>query len=442
MSRLTDQMWERFGSLERSDLPDNVATVAQHCVLDWFGCAIAGSREPLSVILRDEFASDAGACSLVGTAKRADVLRAAMVNGAAGHALDFDDTSMVMGGHATAPLLPAVLAVAEELGRSGADVITAYVVGMEIQSRIGNSIGPEHYNDGWHTTSTIGVFGAAAATSWLLDLDADSFGTAMGIAASNASGVKANFGTMTKPLHPGQAAERGVLAARLAARGFTSNSSAVDGNQGFAQAAGSGHLDEEHLARWETAWATPKTLFKFHAACHLTHAGIEATRSLLDDGLQPADIRSITLTVQPSILDVCGIPEPTTGLEAKFSLRGTQALLLAGVDTAAVETFGDGPINRPSVQAAMAKVRIETDPELVSMVTRVDVETGSGHRQARFDVSRPSEDLEDQGAKLRRKFVALTRPVLGDEPTARLAELLSQLDDQPIVDIVGASRGA
>ncbi len=440
MSTLTNRLWEQFGSLERGDLPDDVATVAQHCILDWFGCAIAGSREPLSAILRDEFASDVGACSLVGTSQRTDVLRAAMVNGAAGHALDFDDTSMVMGGHATVPLLPAVLAVAEELDRPGADVITAYVVGMEIQSRIGTSIGPEHYNKGWHTTPTIGVFGAAAAASWLLGLDAAAFGTAMGIAASNASGLKANFGTMTKPLHPGQAAERGVLAARLAARGFTANSAALDGNQGFAQAAGSGSLDEERMQRWSTSWATPRTLFKFHAACHLTHAGIEATRSLLDAGLVPDDIESITLTVQPSILDVCGIVEPKTGLEAKFSLRGTQALLIDGVDTAAIGTYTDGPINRPSVRAAMAKVRIETDASLTNMVTKVDVESRSGHHHATIDVNRPSDDLEDQGMKLRRKFEALTRPILGDESTERLGEQLADLDSVSVVDLLASTR--
>ena len=132
-----------------------------------------------------------------------------------------------------------------------------------------------------HTTPTIGVFGAAAASSWLLGLDADGFATAMGIAASNASGVKANFDTMTKPLHPGQAAERGAMAARLASRGFSASPDAVDGNQGFAQAAGTGRLDQERIDRLDGQWATTRTLFTFHAACHLTHAGIEATRSIL-----------------------------------------------------------------------------------------------------------------------------------------------------------------
>jgi len=427
MTELTNQLWKRFGSLTIDDLPNDVSTIATHCVLDWFGCALAGSREPLAGLLRDELSLVEGVCSLVGSPLRADPMRAAMINGAAGHALDFDDTSMVMGGHATVPLLPAILALAEEHGSTGNDVMTAYVVGMEVQSRIGTSIGPDHYNKGWHTTSTIGVFGAAAAASWMLGLDDDGFATAMGIAASSASGLKANFGTMTKPLHPGQAAERGLLAARLAARGYTANGAAIDGNQSFAQAAGSGSLDEERFDRWADTWATPMTLFKFHAACHLTHAGIEATGSLLADGLAVDDIEGITMTVNPSILDVCGIPDPRTGLEAKFSLRGTQALLAHGVDTAAVSSFEDGPINRADVQAFIPKVTIETDASLHTMATRVEVRGSSGSRRANHDVSRPSSDLGAQGVRLRSKFDALARPIVGRDSASLLGDSIEAL---------------
>lgn len=426
MSELTDRLWERFGSLRFEDLPDDVRIVAGQCVLDWLGCAIAGSREPLSQILRDEFATADGECTLVGTDLRAEPLRAAMVNGAAGHALDFDDTSNVMGGHATVPLLPAVLALAESHGRSGADVLTAYVVGMEVQSRIGTSIGPEHYGKGWHTTSTIGVFGAAAASAWLLQLDQAEFGAAMGIAASNAAGLKANFGTMTKPLHPGQAAERGLLAAKLAARGFTSNSDAIEGNQGLTQAAGNGGLDRDRMARLDGGWATPRTLFKHHAACHLTHAGIEATMSVLQGGVANSEVRGITMTVNPSILDVCGIREPRTGLEAKFSLKGTQSLLVHGVDTAAIAAFEDGPINRGDVQAFLRSVVVETDESLHTMATHVSVVTSDGAVEATADVSRPASDLVGQGAKLRAKFDALVEPILG-AGAARLAETLAEL---------------
>ncbi len=433
MSELTDRLWDRFGGLAFDDLPDEVATVVGHCVLDWFGCALAGSREPLAAILRDELTGDAGPCSIIGSDRRADPLRAAMVNGATGHALDFDDTSPVMGGHATVPLLPAILAVAQEQGRSGAEVMTAYAVGMEVQSRIGTSIGPDHYGRGWHTTSTIGVFGAAAASSWLLGLDHDRFGAAMGIAASSASGLKANFGTMTKPLHPGQAAERGILAARLAARGYTASAEAVDGNQGFAQAAGTGALDRDRLTMWDGRWATPSTLFKYHAACHLTHAGIEATASILADGADRDRVERVVLTVNPSILDVCGIPEPSTGLEAKFSLRGTQALLLNGVDTAAVASYEDEPINHPAVQATIPKVTVETDGAIGAMSTRVELVAAGETWRAEHDVNRAADDLTDQEHRLRRKFEAIAGPVVGAATTRDLADQLTDLSS--IADI-------
>ena len=427
VSTLTDQLWERFGRLTVDHIPADVLAVAHQCILDWFGCALAGSREPLSRMLRDELADDGGACSLVGTSRRADPLKAALINGAAGHALDFDDSSAVMLGHPSAPVLPAVLAAAEQDRRSGSDALAAYVVGVEVQSRIGMAIGDEHYAKGWHTTSTVGVLGAAAAVGRLLGLDAEAFGTTMGIAASSSSGLKANFGTMTKPLHAGQAAERGLLAARLAARGYTAGRDAVGGSQGLAQAAGNGRLDLARIEQWGDGWATAQTLFKHHAACHCTHAGLEATTSLLTNGVNADEIERITVTVNPSVLDMCGIPEPSTGLEAKFSLRGTQALVLAGADTAAPSSFEDGPINSPDVQALIQKVVVETDDRLGDLATRVEVLTPGGPHRAAGDVSRPSTDIRAQGEQLRRKFDTLANAVLGETAAAALAGRLSDL---------------
>lgn len=430
VSTLTDQLWERFGHLTIDQIPAGAVTVAHQCILDWFGCALAGSRESLSQILRDELAADAGSCSLIGTTSRADPPRAALINGAAGHALDFDDSSAVMLGHPSAPVLPAVLAAAEQGLRSGADALTAYVVGVEVQSRIGMAIGDEHYAKGWHTTSTVGVLGAAAAVSRLLSLDSAGFATAMGIAASSASGLKANFGTMTKPLHAGQAAERGLLAARLASRGYTAGPGAVDGGQGLAHAAGNGQLDVARIEKWGDRWATTQALFKHHAACHCTHAGLEATMSLLNNGVVGEEIERVTVIVNPSILDMCGIPEPMTGLEAKFSLRGTQALLVAGADTAAVATFEDGPINRPDVRALLEKIVVATDDTLGDLVTRVEVLTSRGVHRAAHDVSRPA-DLRSQEAQLRTKFHSLAAPVLGEHAVAALAQCLRDLRAVP-----------
>ena len=426
MSDITDRLWKRFERLDIDDLPSVVIQIAQHCILDWFGCAVAGSREPLAGILRDELGVQDGPATIVGTAVSTGMLQAALINGATGHALDFDDTHIVMGGHPTAPLLPAVLALAEDQGRTGADLLVAFVVGLEVESQLGTAIGGEHYAKGWHQTSTMGVFGAAAGCSWLLDLDSQRFGHAMGIAASNSAGLKANFGTMTKPFHAGHAAERGLLAARLAARGFTANSDAIHGNQGLAQAAGSGGLRFEKFDEHADAWLTDRTLFKYHAACYLTHAGIEATKAAVPD---LTDINGIVITVNPTILDVCGIANPTTGLEAKFSLRGTQALLVNGADTGAVATYEDGPINEPAVQEFIERVTVETDESLHTTATRVVVSTPAGSYEGFADTGVPSTDLDGQGLKLRAKFNALVDPVLGPDVTSALADTISNLSD-------------
>lgn len=441
MTDFIGEAWDKVGGLTSSAIPDDVREVASQSILDWFGCAVVGSHEPLSKILRDEFATADGAASLIGSPLRSDRYRAAMINGAAGHALDFDDSSQAMGGHPSAPLVPAILAEAELAGATGADAIAAYVVGAEVQGRLGLGIGRSHYGRGWHVTSTIGVFGAAAAGAHLLGLDEGGFRTALNLAASNASGVKANFGTMTKPLHPGQAAERGLMAARLAARGYTAASDAIGANQGFAQAAGDGVLDQGRIDRYGSGWCTMQNLFKFHAACHLTHAGIEATGSLLADA-ESADVDSITLTVNPMILDVCGIPDPTDGLSAKFSLRGTQSFVVHGVDTAAVDTYTDaGPIQRSDVQQMIDRVAIETDTTLGTMETRSAVTFAGGDtRTAHVDVSKPANDLGAQRSALETKFNALVAPVLGEQRTSELADLLANLDNTKVADLQEATR--
>jgi len=413
------QAWDKYSHLTYDDLPEDVKTVAHQCVLDWFGCALAGSREPLSGILRDEFSHRQGRCRVLGSNLGLDAATAALLNGASGHALDYDDTSAAVGCHATAPVLPAVMAVAEDIGASGADLMAAFVVGVEIEGRIGNAIGPKHYLNGWHTTATYGTFGAAAGVAHLLKLDASHYASAMALAASAASGVKANFGTMTKPYHAGQAAERGLIAARLASRGFTANADAVNGNQGYVQAAGIGSVNSAKLEQIADSWLILDSLFKYHAACYLTHATIDSVlnlRSTMDaDGLQ-----CLELSVNPNILDICGICEPKTGLEGKFSLRANAALAWLGCDTSNPQIYVDEVICRNDVQAALAKVRVSTDESLTHMQTRVRCRA-DGHEtlEAYCDTGIPCRDLPLQGARLEAKFDALSAPNTGDMDVLR-----------------------
>jgi 2-methylcitrate dehydratase PrpD len=419
---ITTGLWARWGRLNAADIPDGVATVARHCILDWFACAVAGSAEPLSRILRDELVTGEGEASIIGTGQRTGARTAALVNGAAGHALDYDDTHLVMGGHSTVPVFPAALALAEELDRSGAELLAAFVAGVEVEARLGAGIGPSHYAKGWHVTSSIGIFGSAAAASRLLELDAEQFGRAMGLAASQASGLKANFGTMTKPFHAGHAAERGLLAAQLARRGFTANPDALDANQGLGQAAGDGHWHTEQMDALDD-WLLPQTLFKYHAACYLTHAAIEATAALAPTA---ATVDRITVTVNPGTLDVCAIPRPRTGLEAKFSLTATTAFTVLGIDTTDPASFVDEKAADERVRSLIERVTVTTDSSLRNTQVRVEIVDDGRTRVAEHDTGVPATDLEAQGARLRAKFSSLGEPLLGADAKA-LAERVEHL---------------
>ena len=399
--------WDKFGNMTYDDLPDQVVQVANQCVMDWFGCALAGSSEPLSDILRGQFGHRTGSCTVIGSDLKIEAPTAALLNGASGHALDYDDTGASVGCHSTAPVLPAVLAVAEEIGASGKALLAAFVVGVEIEGRINHAMGRDHYPRGWHTTATYGAFGATAGVAHLLKLPKDQYATAMGLAASHACGVKANFGTMTKPYHPGHSAESGVNCARLAAAGFTANPEAVLGNQGFVQAASNATDATERLAAIADDWLILDTLFKYHAACHLTHSAIESVLKLRT-ALNVDDLSSLTITVNPQLLDICGVAEPKTGLEGKFSLRGTASLALNGIDTANPETFVDDVISSAPVQQLIDKVAVETDSSLTSFQSKVAWVDGTQQAHVEFnDLSEPVRDYDRQGEKLADKFASL-----------------------------------
>jgi 2-methylcitrate dehydratase PrpD len=270
----------------------------------------------------------------------------------------------------------------------------------------------------------MGIFGATAAASRLLDLDAEQFGRAMGLAGSQAGGLKANFGTMTKPFHAGHAAERGLLSARLARRGFTANPDAIDANQGLLQAAGDGAWHGEPLGS-DGDWLLPQTLFKYHAACYLTHAAIEATGAI---GASPDEVERVTLTVNPTILDVCGIPRPRTGLEAKFSLTATTAFTIVGIDTTDPASFSDGNANDERVRALIDKVDVMTDHGLRTTQARVEVHGRHATRRSQHDSGVPATDLAAQGAKLRAKFAGLVGPALGGDAKS-LADRVEHIAD-------------
>lgn len=420
---LTRKLAEDNSAYKYSDLPGAALIYARHCILDWFGVTLAGAGEPLSGILVDEFTNNTGSNSLVGHGARASLIDSALINGATSHALDFDDTITSMMGHATVAIFPAVLALAEKTGASGEKVIEAFVAGFETACRIGMLTFPTHYTAGFHNTGTVGTFGAAAAASRLMDLGANETAMALGLAGAQAAGMKSMFGTMTKPLHAGKAAANGLMAARLAARGYTSNPEVLETAQGFL-ATQTAH-DPRGLDDTTPGAHIQKNLFKYHAACYLTHSSIEAIQQLRDEHeLTPDSVESVVLHVPEGHLGVCNIEDPRTGLETKFSLRQCAAFALHECDTAELETYSDANANRDDLVATRAQVSVVGD-YLASTAARVEVSMKSGEVfDKTVDVGIPATDLDAQEARLKAKFESLVVPLLDEE---RAGELEDQL---------------
>src|SRR6266481_1727602 len=361
-AELTLAIAEGASALAYADLAAPVRAIARQCVLDYLGVALAGAADPLVRILLDELTEAGGApqAGIIGHETRLPALSAALVNGAAAHALDFDDVNMAMPGHPSVAILPALLALAELKGSSGREVITAFVAGYETTCRIGAALQPGHYNLGFHSTATVGSFGAAAACARLLDLDAAAMATALGIAGTQAAGLKSQFGTMCKPFHAGKAAQNGLLAARLAARGFSSRTDIVECVQGFALTHGPDFAPAAALATPEGGFHIFNNLFKYHAACYMTHGPIESARALRErHGVKPEQIARMTLSLDKSCERVCNIPAPTDGLEAKFSLRQTVAMALSGVDTASLAAYSSETATDPALVALREKVALD-----------------------------------------------------------------------------------
>src|SRR6185437_4704050 len=430
---VTQSLARRAAGLRAGDLPERVRILARQCLLDWLAVTLAGAREELSDILLAEAEEQGGraAATLIGHRLRAPTQQAALVNGAASHALDFDDVNMTMGGHPTVPVMPAVLALAEARGAGGAALMTAFVAGYETLCRVGALVSPGHYARGFHNTATVGSFGAAAGAANLLGLDAAATATALGIAGTQAAGLKSMFGTMCKPLHAGKAAQNGVLAASLAARGFTSREDVLDCAQGFAETQSADFHPERALADPPGGWHIASNLFKYHAACYLTHAPIECARELRrNESFAPEAVRAASLTVESGAARVCNIGAPRTGLEAKFSLRLTTAMALAGLDTASLATYSAANAGNPSLQRLRDRVSVEFARDWPHTVAELTVTLEDGRRlSSRYDSGVPASDLAAQSRRLEAKFMSLAAPVLGEKRAAELAAAVASLED-------------
>jgi 2-methylcitrate dehydratase PrpD len=430
---LTRVLAARAGALRYDELPAPVRELTRQCILDYLGVALAGAQDPLVRILLDEMAEAGGSpqASIIGHSIRLPALSAALVNGSAAHALDYDDVNMAMPGHPSVAILPALVALAELKGSSGREVVTAFVAGYETACRIGAALQPGHYNLGFHSTGTVGTFGAAAACARLLGLDAEATATALGIAGTQAAGLKSQFGTMCKPFHAGKAAQNGLFAARLAQRGFSSRNDIVECIQGFALTHGPDFAPEAAPATPEAGFHLLANLFKYHAACYFTHAPIECARRLrVEHRLTPEVIAGITLRLDASCDRVCNIPVPVDGLQSKFSLRQTVAMALAGVDTASLGAYSAENARDPGLVRLRDRMRFDWQHNWPQTLCELELELVDGRRlTARHDAGVPAADISEQGDRLAAKFDALVVPVLGAPRARELREMICGLDN-------------
>ena len=358
------------GCLETIDfdgLPETAKQVATASIIDTIGAMLLGASGPVVATLQAALADDLadGPALVFGRTSRAGVLDAALINGTSAHANDYDDMACSMGGRPSAPLVPVILALGEALGASGAQVVEAYVVGFEAECRIGLVVNPHHYEGGWHPTSTLGVFGAAAAAARLLGLDRDRTSTALALAASMACGLKAHFGTMAKPLQVGQCARSGLMAAKLANAGFTANPAAFEHPQGFF--ASYDGLDNVHLERLldhrngRLEIEQDAVGLKSFPCCGSTHPVARAMLALRARGLHPEDVDSILMTVNRRRLPHTNHPNPKTPLEARFSMQYVAArALLDGAPR--LHHFEGRAHLEPDVRALMRKMSVIAYP--------------------------------------------------------------------------------
>lgn len=353
---------ESIVALRGTRLPAAALEASRVAFEDTLGCMLAGAAEPCTRIVGTVAAGSDGPCTLVGSGRRVSPLDAALVNGTAAHALDYDNGSNTMGGHVSATVVPALLAAAEAFGGSGHDLLVAHTIGFETGTRIGLGVNFHHYEKGWHPTSTLGTFAVIGACATLLRLDQGQTATALAIGASLASGLKANFGSMTKPMHVGHCARNGLFAVLLAREGFTAGAAAFEHKQGFFEVFnGAGQYD---AARILEPWAAPLQIlqpgagYKQYPCCAATHAALDATLAIVrrEGGrIDPQGIARIETWTPARRLAHTDRPDPQGNLDAKFSVQ--YCVARAVIDgRIGIEHFEGEAWRDPVVRALMGRV--------------------------------------------------------------------------------------
>lgn len=434
---IAQELAERIHAIQLDDLPDDAIPLARTAMLDAVGCTFLGAAQEMARIVErmPGFAGAEGPCAVFGRGYRTNPLDAVMFNGVASHALDFDDMSASMGGHPTAMVMPVIFALGDIHEFGGREALLAYVAGNETITRISRGVHPHHYDKGWHPTATIGIFGTVATAARLLDLSVGQTATALCIAASFASGLKANFGSMTKPLHVGQGNRNGLYAALLAKEGFTANDHAFEHKQGFLDVFNGPETYD--VDRMLSDWGNPFDLvsvgvgLKKHPCCGSTHASIEAMLSVRAANDIDADqVQSIDVLVHPQRLPHTDNPDPRTPLQCKFSQQYVvaRALLDGRIRLA---DFERDAFEQSRVRELLNKVHARTHPEPLSeFAAEVVVTMADGSKFSNLNDVDMGRGLNNpmSADELWEKFEDCARRSLEEQAIAPLFERLQNLE--------------
>ena len=445
-----------------SDVPAEVIALGKKSILDGIGLALAGSVAESGALVRrhlDSLHLGAGPATVIGGGRKVAPRFAAFANGVAIHADDYDDTQLAVAKdrvyglltHPTAPALPAALSVGEQFDASGRDVMLAYHLGVEVECKISEAINPRHYQTGFHSTATCGTFAAASAAGKLLSLDTDAMARALGLAGSQSAGLRENFGTMTKPFHAGRSSESGVVAAELASIGWTATDKILEAARGFFRAAGGGYDEAAIMGKLGAPWtfAEPGISIKPHPCGSLTHPGMTAMLDLIrKHKIRAADVKHVRVGTNSNMPNALIHHRPKDELQAKFSMEFSMAILLIE-GRANLPEYTDAVVNRPDVQAMIAKVDFVVDDEAEragydKMTTIIDVEMNDGrkfHARADFGKGSPAnpmsyEEVADKfrgccdfarvPRKIANEIVALVRDLETLSSISKLTALLSK----------------
>jgi 2-methylcitrate dehydratase PrpD len=404
---LTKSLGQFVADLSPNRLPEAVARIARMGFIDTIGTMIAGRNEDSVRIMTETLAPGDGPATLTFGDRHAPAPEAAWINGTAAHALDYDDVALR--GHPSTVLVPAILAEAEHLGSSGADMITAYVAGYETWAELFRRDSGLLHQKGWHPTGLYGAVGAAAACAKLRKLDAEKSAIAIALGASQSAGLMSNFGTMTKPFHAGKAAHAGVMAARLAEAGFTANTDALEHPQGFLHAISpTGTEDRASASKAGAEWAilTQGLGIKKYPTCYCTHRAIDCILELVNASpIKADDVEKITVSISDYFSTVLRNHQPDTGLAAKFSIEFCMASGIIA-QRVGLRELTDEFVQRPDIQALMQKVEIVTTSDYAPgmpgaaahdqvSVTLADGRTVEGEPVAHA-MGHPSRPLTDQ----------------------------------------------